>query len=567
MTRFPAAILILLLFLCPGSMIPDISAAGKDQVNAWMGKERDSVRMAWMEKFKVCSSLLAESGPDDAGRYIDMMAEAATNAGFEDGVVAAMYNKAMLYYVTASLDDFLECASEVKAELLDAEDDRYVFVEIFVIRRLLSEGRNETAVRTAKSFLELAGDKDSRYWEAYASYGAGLAYMAAGNMGMGLEFMEKAYAVLSEYSGASPEEKARIALDIMDLLIADKKFSGALSYGDKVASLIGEMDGGEVPLMRMYLHSSMAICYISLGEMPKARESLDIAESLLDPDYEVDVQNFNKASALYYLSMGDYARALDYARQCIDVFSDRNLVTFYNDYAQKLESEILAASGDYRSAYYSLLDLQHSRDSLASERMAVQMSEFYTLYEVERLDAKRRQQRTVIFMTASLSILLLVIAVTFIVYSRQLNKKNRSLYNSIQENLRKEHAQSRIRKSMLLENVAAEEKLYYRLCKLMDEEQLFRDSNLKRTALASKLGTNEKYLAEAVKEGAGLTITGFITEYRLNYSVTQLSEKPGISLEEVAEISGFGAYSSFFRSFSKKFGMTPAEYRKYLRKN
>ena len=70
---------------------------------------------------------------------------------------------------------------------------------------------------------------------------------------------------------------------------------------------------------------------------------------------------------------------------------------------------------------------------------------------------------------------------------------------------------------------------------------------------------------EAVKEGAGMTVSGFIAEYRLNHSVALLSERKDISLEEVAEMSGFGAYSSFFRAFTKKFGMTPQEYKKYLK--
>lgn len=115
-------------------------------------------------------------------------------------------------------------------------------------------------------------------------------------------------------------------------------------------------------------------------------------------------------------------------------YSAESLVTYYND-ALELESEILADSGDFRGAYENLLRLQHSRDSLASEQLAIQLSEFYTLYEVDRLEARRQRQKIVIVMTGSLCLLLLITIAVFIVYSHRLNRKNISLYNSIQDNL------------------------------------------------------------------------------------------------------------------------------------
>lgn len=96
-------------------------------------------------------------------------------------------------------------------------------------------------------------------------------------------------------------------------------------------------------------------------------------------------------------------------------YSAESLVTYYND-ALELESEILADSGDFRGAYENLLRLQHSRDSLASEQLAIQLSEFYTLYEVDRLEARRQRQKIVIVMTGSLCLLLLITIAVFIVY-------------------------------------------------------------------------------------------------------------------------------------------------------
>lgn len=99
----------------------------------------------------------------------------------------------------------------------------------------------------------------------------------------------------------------------------------------------------------------------------------------------------------------------------------------------------------------------------------------------------------------------------------------------------------------------------------MDEEKPYRDTTFNRTVLAKLLGTNEKYVADAVREGAGTTVSNYITDIRLNCSLELLSDESGdgepMSLDDIARDSGFRSYSSFWRAFQKKYSMTPSEYR------
>lgn len=108
-------------------------------------------------------------------------------------------------------------------------------------------------------------------------------------------------------------------------------------------------------------------------------------------------------------------------------------------------------------------------------------------------------------------------------------------------------------------------KLFMELSKFMDSEKWFTDPALDRRTLAERMGTNDKYLADAVREGAGTTVATYISDHRLNYSLLLLSDNPDMPLDVIAERSGHGSYSSFFRTFIRKYGMSPSDYRKLSR--
>lgn len=184
------------------------------------------------DRIKTYERLAKESDGADAERYIDMMMQAAKESGSHEKETDAMYLMTLFRYVEGSLNEFLDCAETLKPDLLEAMDDRYVFIEMFVIKRLLSEGRNETASREAREFLKLAGRNGKPYWEGYAYYGMGLTYMAGGYLDKSEEAMKRGYSILSREDKAGYAEKIRVAFDIIDLLIEKEDWRGALDYGD-----------------------------------------------------------------------------------------------------------------------------------------------------------------------------------------------------------------------------------------------------------------------------------------------------------------------------------------------
>lgn len=92
----------------------------------------------------------------------------------------------------------------------------------------------------------------------------------------------------------------------------------------------------------------------------------------------------------------------------------------------------------------------------------------------------------------------------------------------------------------------------------------FIDSNLGERltleALARKCFYNPSYFSRCFKEKTGTTLVDYLARARAERAAVLLSEGRH-TVEEIVELCGFSDRSSFYRAFSKHYGMTPKEYR------
>ena len=107
-----------------------------------------------------------------------------------------------------------------------------------------------------------------------------------------------------------------------------------------------------------------------------------------------------------------------------------------------------------------------------------------------------------------------------------------------------------------------DELLYKKLCKLLKEEELWRNPLINREILADIIVTNRTYLVNAVKKHAnGMTLSEFVNTFRLNNAARMLSERKRTSITEIGYESGFNSRNTFNRQFKQRYGMTPTEFR------
>jgi AraC-like DNA-binding protein len=203
------------------------------------------------------------------------------------------------------------------------------------------------------------------------------------------------------------------------------------------------------------------------------------------------------------------------------------------------------------------------KDMQKNIELARRLDELRTIFDVDRLTLEKQLTANRLYLALAAIALLLAVVFLYIFYTRRLRQKNRVLYDAIRQY---EHLKSDVEaaaSSVPEEQLGQEERLYRRLCDVMEQEQLFRDAELNREVLAARLGTNYNYVADAVRNhGGGVTVGEFINGYRLHMAASLLMEHPDLSVSEVEYQSGFNSRSTFWRLFKNAYGMSPTEYRR-----
>lgn len=87
--------------------------------------------------------------------------------------------------------------------------------------------------------------------------------------------------------------------------------------------------------------------------------------------------------------------------------------------------------------------------------------------------------------------------------------------------------------------------------------------NIHTENIANSLFLNRSYIMHIFKAETGMTIGEYICEKRL-FNARQLMNSD-LSLTDIAYKCGFNSYSSFYRDFMGKFGVSPRNFREYLR--
>jgi len=107
--------------------------------------------------------------------------------------------------------------------------------------------------------------------------------------------------------------------------------------------------------------------------------------------------------------------------------------------------------------------------------------------------------------------------------------------------------------------------LFNRLEKLLKEEQLFKEPDLKREDLLTRLQTNKDTLNATIQNYKGMSFVSYIQHIRLDHAISML-ESGDYTIETIATESGFSNSRGLQRAFQDKYNMTPTEYRKIQRR-
>lgn len=102
--------------------------------------------------------------------------------------------------------------------------------------------------------------------------------------------------------------------------------------------------------------------------------------------------------------------------------------------------------------------------------------------------------------------------------------------------------------------------LFYELTAAIRTEKWFLMPKFGRKELVEQFGLSNHRVGAAFSEG-GTSLPVFIRDCRLEYAQRLMTERPDLTLNEVAAASGFSYTTTFNADFKNKFGVSPTQYR------
>ncbi len=97
---------------------------------------------------------------------------------------------------------------------------------------------------------------------------------------------------------------------------------------------------------------------------------------------------------------------------------------------------------------------------------------------------------------------------------------------------------------------------------LMKEKELYKESNIKLPFIAKQIHISPHKLSQLLNDNIGKSFAAFINDFRILEAKRLLKENNQITLEAIGFEAGFSSKSSFYATFKKVVGQTPAEFQR-----
>lgn len=114
-----------------------------------------------------------------------------------------------------------------------------------------------------------------------------------------------------------------------------------------------------------------------------------------------------------------------------------------------------------------------------------------------------------------------------------------------------------------LEDATLFDKINERLLDKITKEKIYLDFDLTLRKTAKEIGTNEKYLSNAINTIHNVSFSNFINNYRVAHAENLLNDSKfeQYTIETIGNMSGFNSKSNFNSVFKKITGKTPKEFK------
>ncbi|MCK8621542.1 helix-turn-helix domain-containing protein [Prevotella sp. E13-27] len=527
--------------------------------------------------------------------------------------------RGVAYFQLGQIDKCIECFRKVIANDPPAEDFwEYIHAGTNLVIILNSQRDYDTAMRTALRLIDMLKQVDSpvRAGEMQTLY------LCLGDTQMMLERHEEAKASYDEAykwvlqtpndSTCRPLAASFETLENIAVTHINHHLDEAGVWVDRMDSLCVIYEKQPKAIERekkafqalVYLHRAQ-VCQMRGQEKDAARYyaeymKTDYGQSLEGRingcDYLVEARRYNEA-ADNYTQLDRFIKEWGY---------DYDLETIGNNLLPKLRSNYYADRKD--SALRVALQIAEVYDSALIRQKRSESAELATIYDTQGKErqiaeehARNRLFSAISTSTGILALLIMVFAIYMLRQWRFTKEKNRILAQQITEAVeyKKKYRELKQSQAQILpeteefnqaedgnktEGITTplpseeagggsaviisditdlnDEQMFLCLRDIIENEQLFLQSDFGRQTLIDHTGLSKERIGAAFSQGGeNISLPQYIRELRLDYAIHLMNDQPELNIEMVSQASGFTSADTFTRNFRAKYGMTPTAYK------
>lgn len=463
------------------------------------------------------------------------------------------------------------------------------------------------AMRYFTRSMELADSLgDEHTWMVSIGYISNV-YFNAGDYGRALYYQTRGYEM------AKARGETRMQKSYLSNMVAACCKSGRLALAKKYISQFGKLiDKSSDDVSRYYFIYDSARILATEGRYDDAiRKHLVALDFVGQRKMAVEYALFQYCEiGNLYLLKGDYARAVEWGRKCLDTPAGKNNRDFMTS-VYKLLADAYMMSGDrklgsyFNSKYFVMQDSVFNRNRLYSAgNDLMEYENRKTNQKINSLNGTISRQFAAMAVFAVLLLALAVVSVLLFRNNRRLNMAYRLLIRKEKEMDMQERRTKKLLEDSVRHNSPAvvsetpdeatehekdgeadttdrekngsginmseenKNRLLNSVIDVMNNIGYISKPEFSLQALAEAVSSNTRYVSWVINETYGKNFKTLLNECRIREACRRLLDTKhygNLTIQAIYEDVGYTNSVSFIRAFKKVNGMTPSEYQRQYR--
>ena len=371
-----------------------------------------------------------------------------------------------------------------------------------------------------------------------------------------VKWLQRSRELVDVYHQMGPEKETD-ALRTEAEIGASLYFAGQQQQGlaklDSVINLLNEKPSFKFNELDALILASKRKIFVLIAQ-GKNVETLPLARRIIERinDYEAHPDNYNDNSL----------------RVLKDSTSRAGYINFYRTQAQGYITAAYASLGELNNMSEAYKQIENSFTEATAREHIARYNALQHKMEAERQKAITDRANMAVVAFGIFALIVIVFAVVVFRKNRIIGRKNSALAREIAEAIKyrdmaysHQTDESPAPREVDLSDMNNEELFQY-IREAVMRDELFLDPTLNRQKLTERFSLPKERIGAAFAQGSPFkSVTEFINDCRLPYAAKLMTERPDLSIAEVAEASGFSRAATFIDNFKKRFALTPNQYR------